>query len=193
MQILNREMGMKPVGELRPHPRNPNHGDVGAIYESIAKNGFFGVVGYQMSTGYILFGNHRYEAALQAGATEIPAVGLDVADDEALRILLVDNRTARLATDDENVLAEVLQELAATRDGLGGTGFTGDDLDDLLNKLGSSGTFADLEPEAGEEYNSLELTIRVARDRVSDELKLQVEQLAAQVGGRFIIKGSKGE
>ena len=44
---------------LRPHPRNPRRGDVDAIEESIAENGFYGCVVAQRSTGYILAGNHR--------------------------------------------------------------------------------------------------------------------------------------
>jgi len=64
-----------------------------------------------------------------------------VDDEAALRILLADNRTARLGSDNEAALAELLTELAGTERGLAGTGFDGDDLDTLLNDLaGQAGT-----------------------------------------------------
>jgi hypothetical protein len=33
---------MVPVDSLETHPRNVNQGDIGAIYESIGANGFYG-------------------------------------------------------------------------------------------------------------------------------------------------------
>src|SRR5690606_25237704 len=105
--------------------------------ESIEHNGFYGVVVVQRSTGYILAGNHRYLAARHAGATEIPVAWVDVDDDEALRILLADNRTNDLASYDNHALAELLQGLMTETGTLDGTGYGGDALDELL---------ADLEP-----------------------------------------------
>jgi hypothetical protein len=57
-----------------------------------------------------------------------------VPDEKALRIMLADNRTAALATQDEVMLSEILQELSGS-EGLSGTGYDGDDLDALLKKL----------------------------------------------------------
>lgn len=54
---------MVPGNELRKHPSNPRQGNLEAIKESIAVNGWHGVVVAQRSTGYILAGNHRWEAA----------------------------------------------------------------------------------------------------------------------------------
>jgi ParB-like chromosome segregation protein Spo0J len=124
-----------PVGSVSPHPRNVNQGDLGAILQSIERNGFFGALVVQKSTGHVLVGNHRLAAAREMGMEKVPAFFVDVSDEEALRILLADNRTARLGLDDDAALAAVLQELAQG-DGLEGTGYDGDDLDDLLKRLG---------------------------------------------------------
>lgn len=124
-----------PVSGIREHPDNPNQGDVGAISESMDEHGFFGAVGVQRSTGYILWGNHRYRTAEMKGATTVPGFWLDVDDDEAGRILLVDNRASRLATFDERKLVELLTAHARTARGLSGTGYDGDDLDDLIQQL----------------------------------------------------------
>lgn len=136
MQIINHAQELVAVADLRPHPRNPNTGNVEAIQASIEENGFYGAVIAQRSTGHILVGHHRYQAAVQSGAQQVPVIWVDVDDTRALKILLADNRTAELATRDEEALAQLLQELAADDPaGLIGTGYDADDLDTLLADL----------------------------------------------------------
>lgn len=119
------------ITDLTPHPANPRHGDIGAIHTSIERNGFYGAVIVQKATGYILAGNHRVQAATHAGATTIPIIEIDVDDQTATRILLADNRTSDLATNDSDTLASLLRDLLA-HDGIEGTGYDHDDLDALL-------------------------------------------------------------
>lgn len=192
MRIINQRIENVPVADVRPHPQNPNQGDVGAIFESIEQNGFYGTIGVQASTGHILWGNHRYEAARQAGATEIPAVILDVDDAQALRILLVDNRSAQLAKNDDNVLADILQSLAMTDDGLKGTGYTDANMDDILASLGQSTSFDD--QEATDEvlrFDQVEFTIRIPKAQASEAMESLIQSIASEHGGRFIKKGAK--
>jgi len=136
MNILNSETKLEPIDAIRPHPRNPREGDVGAIHESIEANGFYGSILAQKSTGFILAGNHRHQAAMQQGAEQIPVTWVDVDDDHALRILLADNRTNDVASYNEDELANILQELAHNTGTLAGTGYDGDALDELLEDLG---------------------------------------------------------
>ena len=70
------------------------------------------------------------------GWTEIAATFHDCDDDQALRILLVDNRANDLATYDDTALADLLQQIAATDLGLDGTLYDGDALDQLIHDLG---------------------------------------------------------
>lgn len=98
-------------------------------------NGWYGTVIVQKSTNRIIAGNHRVAAARQLGWTHVPVQIIDVDDEAASRINLADNRTARLGTDDSDLLAEILTTLASTDLGLDGTGYDGDDLDDLLADL----------------------------------------------------------
>ena len=128
------------VGDLTLHPDNPRQGDVGAIAESIQANGFVGSLVAQCSTGRVLAGNHRLQAAIHLGFDRVPVHWVDVDDETAKRILLADNRTADLASYDDQALAELLNTFGSS--GLTGTGFDGDDLDLLLSdldKLGASG------------------------------------------------------
>ena len=125
------------IDDVRPHPRNPRQGDVGAIAASMERFGFYQPIVVQRSSGYILAGNHRWKAAQALGRKTIPVVYQDVGDEEALAILVADNRTSDLASYDDRALAELLQEIAREeeRGGLLGTGFDTEDVDRLLADL----------------------------------------------------------
>ena len=121
---------------LKSHPQNPRVGDVEAIAESIKANGWWGTVVAQKTTNHVLAGNHRILAAKSLDIKEVPVYWVDVDDDQALKILLADNRTNDLATYDEQILADLLQEITFNTDeGLTGTGYEVGDLDDLLRDL----------------------------------------------------------
>lgn len=138
MRVNQQKYALTPIGKLTPHPSNPRQGDVGAIHESIEANGFYGAIIFQKSTGYVIGGNHRLIAAQQAGAEKVPAIEVDCDDETALRILLADNRTNDLASYDSESLADILRELAETGDAITGTGYSLDDLDDLIADLQES-------------------------------------------------------
>jgi DNA modification methylase len=121
-KILNQSYELVTIDKLQPHPENPRRGSLPAIAASVAANGFYGAVVAQRSTGRILVGNHRWEAAKSEGLKEIAVVWVDVSDEEARRILLSDNRTADQATWDVPDLAKLLTEIEASA-GLEGTGF----------------------------------------------------------------------
>jgi ParB-like chromosome segregation protein Spo0J len=140
MIVLNQDYDAAvPVSTLLLHPENPREGDVGAISGSIETLGFFGATICQTSTRYILAGKHRYLAALQNGAEEIPVLWLDVPDDVARRVMLADNRMSDLASYNEPMLAEILQAVAAASGTLDGTGYTEEDLNELLQQANYNG------------------------------------------------------
>ena len=120
--------------EIDLHPNNANVGNVDAIVESIRVNGFYTPLIVQSSTGYILAGNHRYQAAQKLGYKSVPVVYVDVDDEEAKRIMVADNRTTRLGHDDSALLAELLEDLGDSELGLMGTGFSHADLQTLLDQ-----------------------------------------------------------
>ena len=124
-----------PITEFKTHPRNVRQGDVGAITESLNAHGQYRAIVVQKSTGYVLAGNHTLMAAKALGWKEVAATFVDCDDEQALRILLVDNRANDLAMYDDRALADVLKELASTELGLDGSLFNGDDLDDLIYRL----------------------------------------------------------
>lgn len=124
-----------PIADLAEHPANPRRGDEAAIGESMAAHGFYGAVLAQASTGRIIAGNHRARVARARGEETVPVIFLDVDDDRARRILLVDNRSNDRAGYDDADLAQLLAELAASDDALVGTGWSDDELAALLADL----------------------------------------------------------
>ncbi|WP_051853170.1 ParB/RepB/Spo0J family partition protein [Streptomyces aureocirculatus] len=124
-----------PVDELSPYHRNPRTGDVDSISESLSTHGQYRaiVVNRGTSTGRpneILAGNHTYKAAKQLGWGEIAVTWLDVDDEAAAKIVVVDNRTSDLAGYDTLLLADILQDLPDLK----GTGYDQDQLDQLLDE-----------------------------------------------------------
>ena len=112
-----------PIDDLQAHPDNPNRGDVKAIAKSVDHNGFYGAILAQESSGRILAGHHRWEAAKREGLGAVPVMLIDVDDETARRILLADNRTAELATRDHAKLDEILREIMEDTGTLEGTGY----------------------------------------------------------------------
>lgn len=129
-----------PIDNVTQHPDNPRNGDVEAIAESIEINGYIAPVIVQKSTGYILAGNHRYQALLSLGAQVIPAIYVDVDETGAKRYLLADNRTSDLGMYDNAILVEILSGLDE-QDSLLGTGYTKMDLHQLQTILDMAPTY----------------------------------------------------
>jgi ParB-like chromosome segregation protein Spo0J len=119
-----------PIDRVTQHPDNPNNGDVEAIVESIEFNGYVAPVIVQESTGYIVAGNHRYQALLALGSKVIPAIFVDMDETAAQRYLLADNRIAALAVTDNAKIVDILEGLDE-QDSLRGTGYTKMDLTQL--------------------------------------------------------------
>ena len=124
-----------PVDQLVEHPDNPRRGDEAAIEASMVAHGFYGAVLVQASTRRIIAGNHRTRVARHLGESTVPVLFVDVDDERARRLLLVDNRTNDVAGYDSGELARLLEELSTLDNGLVGTGFTDSDLDALLAGL----------------------------------------------------------
>lgn len=123
------------INSVFPYPMNARQGDVGLISESLAKNGQFRPIVVNKRDNSILVGNHTWKAAKMLGWREIAATFIDVDDEAAAKIVLADNRTADLGSYDHVELAEILQTLPAFE----GTGYDGDDLDELMQEVAGWG------------------------------------------------------
>lgn len=125
-----------PVDELRCYPGNPRRGSVDTIKASLSANGQYRPLVVNQRTMEVLAGNHTYLAAEELGWREVAVTFVDVDDEQAARIVLVDNRSNDLAGYDDVALAELLQPFydASSFDGLG---YSSDEVRSLLELVGT--------------------------------------------------------
>jgi hypothetical protein len=135
-QILEQQYELVPVDKLKAHPENARRGQLDAIGKSIAANGFYGAVVAQKSTGYILAGKHRWEAAKSEGLKVIPVIWISADAKQSRQILLADNKTSDDASYDDLGLAKLLLEIQSEIGTLEGTGYEPPDLAELFQQLG---------------------------------------------------------
>jgi hypothetical protein len=136
MEARQIEFATVDIGTVQPHPKNVRQGDIGAISESLKAHGQYRPIVVDRRTNQILAGNHTWRAAKSLGWSQIAVGFIETKDDDdATRILLADNRTTDLASYDDAGLADLLKELIASDEGLEGTLFDGDALDQLLMDL----------------------------------------------------------
>lgn len=121
---------------LKPYPGNARRGDIDMIAESLRTHGQYKPIVVQKSTGYVLAGNHTLQAARHLGWDSIVVSWVDVDDDSARKINLIDNRSNDVATYDDSELAALLVGLDGD---YVGTGFTDTDLTELMESLGEGG------------------------------------------------------
>lgn len=118
-----------PIDSIKPYERNPRRGDLDEIQASLRYHGQYKPIVVRKQTKEILVGNHTWHAAKAEGWADIAIVRRSVpSDDDAAKIVLVDNRTSDLAGYDEPELASLLQDLPD----LEGTGFDPGDMDKML-------------------------------------------------------------
>jgi ParB-like chromosome segregation protein Spo0J len=135
-RIINRSAELVSVSNLKPHPENARRGNLESIKNSIEYHGFYGYCVAEKNSGLILAGNHRFQAAVELGMMEVPVVWLDQPDvNEQRKILLADNKTNDDATYDTEALAQLLRELSATEQGIEGSGYDQDEMDELIVSL----------------------------------------------------------
>lgn len=125
---------MVPAQGLRPHPVNPNNGDVDEIVASILTNGCYRPI-YATQDGEIVAGHHLYAALMELGALMVPVLTVDVDESGARRILLADNRVAALARVDDGLLMDLLKMVSEEDRGLTGTGYDDRYLEALADRL----------------------------------------------------------
>lgn len=130
-----------PIDSVHQHALNPNNGDLDKLIESIQVNGFVTAVTADSKTGNIIAGNHRWQALHALGATHIPVIYVDHMDDTgAVRYMIADNQTGRLAVMDQRAELALLEKLRETEIGLAGSGFDQNTYEQLIIDLANAGT-----------------------------------------------------
>ena len=124
-----------PVGSLFENPANPRHNEAAVPHVAASLRRF----GWQQPivaklTGEVVAGHTRLKAARELGMETVPVARFEGTDLDATAFAIADNRTAEFAEWDQAALADLLEELRA-EDSLDGVGYSGDDIDLLLEEI----------------------------------------------------------
>ena len=109
------EVELVPIGKLKPNQKNPRlipQEAIDHVAAAIEQFGFTNPIRAQPD-GTILAGHTRYFASQKLGMPAVPVIFDDRDDDEAMKLMISDNRTAEWSTWDKRQLALLTRDLAA--------------------------------------------------------------------------------
>lgn len=154
---MDHQVDTVPLDELMRYPRNPKDHDIGGIVESLETFGYVAPIIVNRQTQMILAGHGRLDSLWEmfnsdpaappqrieraGGKWTVPVVLVDLPEQHHAAYVLADNRHTERGGWDEALLYEVLADLA-TADLLAGTGYDGDDVDEIRSRL-DPGLFID--------------------------------------------------
>jgi DNA modification methylase len=125
---------MRAVESIKPYEQNPRLNDAGV--EAVARS--LKEFGWQQplvvdEEGVIIVGHTRFKAALKLGYTEVPVhVARGLTPEQARAYRIADNQTATLSEWDDGKLTQELMALQAEGYDLDLTGFTAEQLSQLI-------------------------------------------------------------
>ncbi|HIA00783.1 MAG TPA: hypothetical protein EYN66_02535 [Myxococcales bacterium] len=114
----------------RDNPRKNDHA-VDAVVDSIKRFGFASPIIARMD-GEVIAGHTRLKAALKLGLDRVPVRYMDLDPADAKLLALADNRVGEIADWDDDMLADVLAELADDGATLAGLGWSDDELAGII-------------------------------------------------------------
>ncbi len=122
------------VSALQPYGKNPRkHGDdIAGIVKSIEHFGWTNPILVQEGTNRIIAGHGRLEAAKNAGLGKVPVIFLKMNDEDASAYTIADNKLTEMSKWDDEALSSILEELQSCQFDLSLTGFSKDELSQIL-------------------------------------------------------------
>lgn len=102
------------ISTLVPLPQNPRKGNVDAIIASYGEFGQLKPIVVRPNgdgTSTVLAGNHQLAAAKKLGWTHIAAVEFQADEKRAVAFALTDNRTTELGYSDNDIIADLLDDV----------------------------------------------------------------------------------
>jgi len=176
-----------PIDAIDPNPNQPRQvmGDLTELMASIVEKGILEplLVRQRGERFQIIAGERRYQAAVQVGLRDLPAVVREVDDAEMLEIALIENLQRKDLTPFEE--AEAIHGLATS------CGYTHEDLARRLGKSRTSVTESLALNAMPEEIRNLcrladisskSLLLQVVRQDQPEKMAALVEQIASQPG-----------
>lgn len=128
------------IGKCVPNPGNPNTHppkQISLLAAIIKGQGWRKPITISKRSGFVVSGHGRLEAAQVLGASVVPVEYQQYSTEaEEYADLMADNRIAELAEMNTSALADMLQSMDTGEIPLEMSGYTAEDLEDLLNALG---------------------------------------------------------
>jgi len=175
------------IDQIDPNPNQPRQvmGDLSELMASIAEKGIIEpIVVRQRGTRFqIVAGERRYQAAVQVGLREIPAVIREVDDTEIIEVALIENLQRKDLTAFEE--AEALQSLAERCD------YTHEDMARRLGKSRTSITESLSLNQMPDEVKNLcrladihskSLLLQILRQHDAEKMIALIERIAREGG-----------
>jgi ParB family chromosome partitioning protein len=176
-----------PIDEIDPNPNQPRQvmGDLSELMASISEKGIIEplVVRQRGERYQIIAGERRYQAAVQVGVRELPAVIRDVDDTEVIELALIENLQRKDLTAFEE--AEAMQSLVKR------TGYTHESLARRLGKSRTAVTESLSLHSMPDEIKNLcrladisskSLLLQIVRQSDAQRMAALVEKIASQGG-----------
>src|SRR5437016_11089181 len=176
-----------PIEQVDPNPNQPRQvmGDLSELIDSISEKGILEplVVRQRGDRFQIVAGERRYQAAVQVGLRELPAVIREADETEMLELALIENLQRKDLTPFEE--SEALHGLAES------CGYTHEDLARRLGKSRTSVTESLALTAMPEEIRNLcrladisakSLLLQVVRQNTPEKMTALIEKIASQGG-----------
>ena len=122
------------ITSLTPWSQNPrfNENAVSKVAASIERFGFASPIVARSSDRVIIAGHTRLLAAQQLGMDKVPVRFMDLEPDQAAALALADNKLGEVADWNEDLLADVLNDLNSKDLQLDDLGWNNEELETLL-------------------------------------------------------------
>jgi hypothetical protein len=134
-----------PIGEVKPHPRNPNKHparQIKMLAALIEFHGWRSPITVSNLTGFVIRGHARLEAARVLGLKEVPVDFQDYSDPMAeIADLVADNRVQDYSELDMSSVGDFLNELSSMNFDLDMSGFTLDECSLFSGRPGEAPQF----------------------------------------------------
>ena len=125
------------IDKLKEFPDNPREGNVEEIKKSLIQNAQYKPLIVNKKTMHVLVGNHTLKAMKELNYETVNVNLIEVDESEEKKIVLVDNKLSDDSNYNKEKLSALLDELMIDGD-LIGTGFTADEVDDLIAKVANA-------------------------------------------------------
>lgn len=125
-----------PVDDLHLWPGNPRKGNRRLIRESLTEYGQTRPLHVRRDGNVVMYGNNTLECMRELGWTHADVIYHDVDEATGRRMALIDNRTTDYSIYDDELIAEMLQQLDGD---YAGTGWTGDEAEKYFELLQDDG------------------------------------------------------